>query len=127
TLAGAQSSAPGRQKETSPSVKLSRGGVGPASRGIAAAAPGTRPATATRSARAVVASRFHPMVVVSSPRPRAWSALEHTAQDAVTARAGVARGHGWVVTVGEAAAARLGGQCREIAQPCGGAVLQGPM
>jgi len=67
------------------------------------------------------------MVVISSPRPRARSELKHTAQDAVTARAGVARGHGWAVAVGEAAAARVGGQCREIAQPCGGAVVEGPM
>jgi len=31
------------------------------------------------------------------------------------------------VAVGEAAAARVGGQCREIAQPCGGAAVEGPM
>jgi hypothetical protein len=30
------------------------------------------------------------------------------------------------VTVGEAAAARVGGQCREIAQPCRGAAVEGP-
>src|SRR5690242_676684 len=37
-LAGAQSSAPGRQNETSPSRKLSRGGVGPPRSALSAAA-----------------------------------------------------------------------------------------
>src|SRR5439155_22096118 len=80
---------PGRQKDTSPSVKLSRGGVAPAPRGTAAATPGARPATATRSTRAVVASRFHPMVVISSPRPQGAVRTKQAARPAVTPRGGV--------------------------------------